>query len=56
MGTARKVRGIVPRRVRLTVYPLDSILKLAIVSAGGQYLVYVPFLLSVYYDRRPWFL
>ena len=53
MGTAYKVRGIVLRRVRLIVYLLDSILKLAIVSAGGQDLVYVPFLLSVYYDQRP---
>jgi hypothetical protein len=35
MGTAYKVRGIVPRRVQLTVYPLDSILKLTIVSAEG---------------------
>jgi hypothetical protein len=50
MGTAYKVRGIILYRVRLTIYLLDSILKLAIISMGGQYLIYIPFLLSVYYN------
>jgi hypothetical protein len=35
MGIACKVKGIVLYRVWLTVYPLDLILKLAIISAGG---------------------